>query len=115
MVPPDWKQSGVDAAADAASKNYRALGPRAEEPHIKAPRSPFKPPPKHKAGEVGEDALENPVVWLSGNCYLRLENRKAPPGDPFAQIPMTLCVFPVGKLEPKGDLFEHLRKPKPLP
>lgn len=115
MAPPDWKQSGADAAADAASKTYRPLGPRAEEPKIKAPRSPFKPPPKHKAGEVGEDALENPVVWLSENCYLRFENRKLPLDDPFRSIPMTLCVFPVGKLEPKGDLFEHLRKPQPLP
>lgn len=115
MAPPDWKQSGMDAAADAAGKNYRALGPRAEEPKIKASRSPFKPPPKHKHGELGEDALENPVVWLSEHCYVRLENRKAPPGDPFANIPMTLCSFPVGKLEPKGDLFEHLRKQQPPP
>jgi hypothetical protein len=112
---PDWKQSGADAAADAAAKNYRALGPRPIDPHVKAPRSPFKPPPKHKFGEMGEDALENPALWLNENCYIRFENRKAPPGDPFANIPMTLCTFPVGKLEPKGDLFEHLRKPQPIP
>lgn len=112
---PDWKQSGADAAADAAGKSYRALGPRPIDPQVKAPRSPFKPPPKHKLGELGEDALENPVLWLSENCYVRFENRKAPPGDPFANIPMTLCTFPLGKLEPRGDLFEHLRKPQPLP
>ncbi|WP_129776889.1 hypothetical protein [Peristeroidobacter soli] len=115
MAPPDWKQSGTDAAADAASRNYRALGPRAEAPKIKIPRSPFKPPPKHKRGELGEDALENPVLWLSENCYIRFENRKLPLDDPFRTTPMTLCTFPVGKLEPKGDLFEHLRKPQAVP
>ena len=115
MAPPDWKQSGADAAADAARKEYRALGPRPIDPQIKAPRSPFKPPPKHKPGELGEDALENPVLWLSDNCYIRFENRKLPLDDPFRSIPMSLCTFPVGKLEPKGDLFEHLRKPQPLP
>lgn len=25
------------------------------------------------------------------------------------------CMFQIGKLEPRGDLFEHLKKPKPLP
>lgn len=115
MAPPDWKQSGADAAADAARKEYRALGPRPIDPQVKAPRSPFKPPPKHKHGELGEDALENPVLWLSENCYVRFENRQLSLDDPFRSIPMTLCTFPVGKLEPKGDLFEHLRKPRPLP
>lgn len=115
MAPPDWKQSGADAAVDAARKEYRALGPRPIDPKVKVPRSPFKPPPKHKHGELGEDALENPVLWLSENCYIRFENRKLPLDDPFRTIPMTLCTFPVGKLKPKGDLFEHLRKPQPLP
>ncbi|HEY5759817.1 MAG TPA: hypothetical protein VIU34_28540 [Steroidobacter sp.] len=114
MAPPDWKQSGADAAADAARKEYRALGPRAEEPKIKMPRSPFKQqPPEHKFGDVGEDVQENPVAWLSDKCYVLLENRKARPDDPIANIPMTLCNFRGSKA--RGDLFEHLRKPQPPP
>lgn len=114
MAPSDWKQSGADAAADAARKEYRALGPRAEEPKIKMPRSPFKQqPPEHKFGDVGEDVQENPAVWLSDNCYVLLENRKARPDDPFANIPKTLCKYRGSKA--RGDLFEHLRKPQPVP
>lgn len=114
MAPPDWKQSGANAAADAARKEYRALGPRPEEPKTKMPRSPFKQQrPEHKFGDAGEDVQENPVVWLSENCYVLLENRKAKPDDPFANIPMTLCKYRGSKA--RGDLFDHLRKPQPLP
>ena len=28
---------------------------------------------------------------------------------------MTKCFFPIGKREPRGDLFEHLKKDRPLP
>jgi hypothetical protein len=115
MAPPDWKQSGMDAAADAARKDYRALGPRAGDPKIKAPPSPFEPPPRHKFGELDEDALRNPILWLSANCYLRPKDLQAQPGDPFADVPMTFCSFPFGKRHPRGDLFEHLRKQPPVP
>lgn len=115
MAPPDWKQSGADAAADAARDNYRALGPRPEEPAVKLPPSPFAPPPRHKFGEQDVDELRNPILWLSEHCWLRPRNFAAQPDDPFATIPMTFCSFPFGKKEPRGDLFEHLRKTPPVP
>jgi hypothetical protein len=115
MAPPDWKQSGTEAAANAARKSYRALGPCAEEPKIDAPPSPFEPPPRHKFGELDEDALRNPILWLSANCHLRRKDLQAQPGDPFADVPMTFCSFPFGKRQPRGNLFEHLRKQPPVP
>lgn len=115
MALPDWKQSGAEAAADAARDNYRALGPRPEDPQVKLPASPFRPPPRHKHGETGIDELRNPILWLSENCWLRPRNFAAQPGDPFATVPMTFCSFPFGKKEPRGDLLEHLRKTPPVP
>jgi hypothetical protein len=115
MAPPDWKQSGADAAADAARKEYRALGPRPGEPAVKLPTSPFAPPPRHKYGEADVDELRNPILWLSEHCWLRPRNFAAQPGDPFATVPMTFCSYPFGKKEPRGDLFEHLRKTPPVP
>jgi hypothetical protein len=115
MHPPDWKQSGADAAADAARDNYRALGPPPAEPKVKLPPPPFAPEPKHRHGEMDEDALRNPIIWLSANCWLRPRNYAADPGDPFARVPMTFCSFPLGKKPARGDLFEHLRKTPPVP
>jgi len=114
-APPDWKQSGADAAVDAARDKYRALGPRPSEPSAKAPPSPFAPPPRHKYGEPDVDELRNPILWLSEHCWLRPRNFAAQPGDPFATVPMTFCSYPFGKKQPRGDLFEHLRKPPPVP
>lgn len=115
MAPPDWKQSGADAAADAASKSYRSLGPRPREPAVKQPPSPFAPPPRHKYGEVDVDEQKNPILWLSEHCWLRPRNLRAEPGDPFANISMSFCSFALGKKEPRGNLFEHLRKEPPVP
>lgn len=115
LAPPDWKQSGEDAAADAAQDHYRALGPRPEEPPVKQSPSPFAPPPRHKYGEVDVDDQKNPILWLSEHCWLRPRNLRAEPGDPFANVSMTFCSAPFGKKEPRGDLFEHLRKTPPVP
>ncbi|GFE81628.1 hypothetical protein GCM10011487_36280 [Steroidobacter agaridevorans] len=115
MAPPDWKQSGAEAAADAARDNYRALGPRPAEPGVKLPASPFAPPPRHKFGETDVDEQRNPILWLSDHCWLRPRNFAAQPGDPFAAIPMTFCSYPFGRKEPRGDLFDHLRKTPPVP
>lgn len=118
LALPDWKQSGTQAAIDVAraGSNYRPLGPRprTEEPRVEKPRSPFTEP-RHKKGETDLDPMGNPIMWVSDKCYLRPRNLYAQPGDPFANIPMTLCRFPLGKLEPRGDLFEHLRKQPPQP
>lgn len=115
MALPDWKQSGAEAAADAARDNYRALGPRPGEPAVKLPASPFAPPPRHKFGESDVDEQRNPILWLSDHCWLRPRNFAAQPDDPFAKVPMTFCSFPFGKREPRGDLFDHLRKTPPVP
>lgn len=112
---PDWRASGAAAAADAASKEYRALGPVPAAPKIKMPPSPFKEKPRHEAGELDVDAARNPILWLNGFCYLRPENREAAVDDPFAKVPMTFCNFAIGKRAPRGDLFDHLRKKPPVP
>lgn len=115
MAPPDWKQSAADAAADAARDNYRGLGPGSAEPSVKLPPPPFAPPARHKFGEADVDELRNPILWLSEHCWLRPRNLAAQPGDPFANVSMTFCSFPFGKKEPRGDLFDHLRKTPPVP
>ncbi|MFC4311350.1 hypothetical protein ACFPN2_19785 [Steroidobacter flavus] len=115
MAPPDWKQSGADAAADAARDNYRTLGPPPKEPQVKLPPSPFAGPPRHKFAETDEDSLRNPILWLSEHCYMRPRDLQAQPGDPFGEVPMTFCSFSLGKKQARGDLFEHLRKPQPVP
>jgi hypothetical protein len=70
--------------------------------------------PRHSFGDEEHDpATEETKIWHSENCYTLLQ-----PPDPHAvELPLKFptCMFTIGKPEPRGDLFEHLKKPKPLP
>ena len=114
----DWsreKDLAVDDAVAGIIRNegYRAPGPR--EPsglrEERLPAAPFEPRPQHKLGDTGENALGDTVVWHSKSCYTVLE----PAFNTFGQQGVKrdgqfMCIMPVGKEEPRGDLFDHLKK-----
>ena len=124
----NWRANAVRSAEVVAEagrqEGYRRFGPRKPQPQDEAiAPSIFKEPPKHKLGEEGSDAHGDPVVWISDNCYTTLDKRvqtardwiKAGPGN-FAPAEFE-CMFSVGRREPDGTLFEHIKKPEepPLP
>ncbi len=54
----------------------------------KRPPSPFCPPPRHQFGEVDEDTLKNPILWLGENCHLRpKKNPRRSPAIPSPRCP----------------------------
>jgi len=102
---------------DSVTERYRNFGPRKPGPPPEpAIPSVFEQEPE-VFGEEGEDSYGDPVVRLSKNCYQELPKRiqKARdyvnPGMPL----MKKCMFPIGTPEPRGDLFEHLKRERPLP
>jgi hypothetical protein len=114
----DWRREkdlAVDAAVAGIVRNegYRALGPR-ESTGLREeelPASPFEPPPQHKFGDTGENALGDTVVWHSKSCYTVLEPAFNTQGQHGVKRDgQFMCIMPVGKEEPRGDLFEHIRK-----
>ena len=69
--------------------------------------------PRRSLGDVEHDpASDTTTVWHSENCFTRIVP-KDPAGSSLPNYRQ--CMFGLGKPEPRGDLFEHLREPKPLP
>jgi hypothetical protein len=70
-------------------------------------------PPRRSLGDVEHDpASDVTTIWHSENCFT-LIMPKDPAGSSLPNYRQ--CMFKIGKPEPRGDLFEHLRDPKPLP
>lgn len=121
--PADWEISGAisaQRAIDAIIRDeaYRSLGPREKKHQIIEPEQPrpIFDEPKRRYGEVAKNALGYDSVWHNEHCYTQLEEPVS--ARPSASIdgvnPMT-CVMSIGKGEPRGDLFEHLKKTYPDP
>ncbi len=110
----DWDANAELAARSAIDavvreEGYRSFGfPRQRElPGEEELPSIFEEP-RHEFGEAGVDAFGKPVVWLGGGCYQELDKSDDPLRDR-----RTMCVLGVGKREPRGDLFDHIKKRKP--
>ena len=67
-------------------------------------------------GEEDTDIHNDPVVRLNNSCYQKLEKTAQTAQDWVNPRPREVrCLFNVGSREPRGDLFEHLKKDRPLP
>lgn len=101
---------------ESVTERYRNFGPRKPGPEPDPePPSIFEPKRQVK-GETGVDVHGDPVVRLSEHCYQELEKPVPTARDYGSSLPlMTKCTFPIGKREPRGDLFKHLKKSRPLP
>ena len=69
--------------------------------------------PRRSLGDVEHDpASDTTTIWHSENCFTRIVP-EAIAGPSFPNYRQ--CMFGIGKPKPRGNLFEHLRAPKPLP
>ena len=122
-LPPrqiDWSVHGAYAAKkaveDSLTDKYLNMGPRRPGP----PPEPVPPAlfeeEKEVFGEEGTDIHNDPVVRLNKYCYQELERTVRTAQDWVNPRPREVrCMFNVGSREPRGDLFEHLKKGRPLP
>ena len=122
-LPPrqiDWNAHGSYAAKkaveDSVTDKYRNMGPRRPGP----PPEPVPPAlfeeEKEVFGEEGTDIHGDPMVRLNKYCYQELEKTVQTAQDWVNPRPREVrCMFNVGSREPRGDLFEHLKKDRPLP
>ncbi len=123
-LPPrqiDWDANASyharKAVEDSVAERYRNFGPRKPGPPPEpAVPSLFEAEPD-VAGEEAEDIHGDPIVRLSKYCYQELEKR-VPTARDYVERDKVLipkCMFPIGSPEPRGDLFEHLKRDRPLP
>lgn len=117
-LPPrqiDWSAHGAYAAKKAVegsvSEPYRNFGPRKQGPPPEPGAPALFEEEEEKFGKEGTDIHGDPVVWLSKHCYQELEKTVQTARDWVDPRPrLTQCMFNLGSPEPRGDLFEHLKK-----
>lgn len=123
----DWYSESAEAseaaiAAIVREESYRSLGPREKRFQIVEPKAP--PPlfeePKHRSGDIAPNPMGYESVWYNEHCFTQLEQPVIPhlPRVGGPGVNAVNCMWPMGKREPRGDLFEHLKKNRdkaPLP
>ncbi|HKE96936.1 MAG TPA: hypothetical protein VKB34_21695 [Povalibacter sp.] len=105
------------AVEDSVTDRYRNLGPRKPGPPPERPPPSIFEPEENVLGQEGRDVHGDPVVRLNKYCYQDLDKTVLTARDIVSPRPpgMVNCMFPGGKGEPRGDLFEHLKRNRPLP
>ena len=117
----DWAAAAAGEARRAAqgddANGYRSFGPRKHgaPPEVGAPT--IFEAPKHQLGEQGVDAFGDPIVWLTEHCYKELPRLITTARDLPAERPLALfkCQYVAGKSAPRTDLFDSLKRDRPLP
>ena len=116
-APTDWRMSGETAATAAVAailsrEGHRALGPNERpRPESSTPESIFERP-RRKAGDIDVDPAQGrTLIWHNEHCYTELKfptikESNAPVGMPSPPK----CMAPIGKRQPRGDLFEEMKK-----
>lgn len=113
-LTPNWTREaelGAQAVVDgiAATNQRRDFGPQPRAAPQK-PQTPFFEQPKHKLGDLDEDYRGENIVWLNERCYMTLDKRlDKDVGRPTIEsAPKQWCLFPVGDLPARGDLFKDM-------
>ena len=73
--------------------------------------------PRRAPGDIDHDSVQGSTyIWHSENCYTLLEFPTLKDPNQIIGAPNPpMCQFGFGEREPRDDLFEHLKKTKPLP
>jgi hypothetical protein len=109
----NWGGSAAAAVQSAVEEvlrreGYRRFGRTQDAPKQQNLPSPFAPPPKHHLGMIDDDEPGVTLVWLSDNCYIKIDKFVSARATDLQRIPR--CVVPLGRKEARGDLFEHMKQ-----
>jgi hypothetical protein len=114
----DWYGDARDAAgAIGGGPKRKAFGetPKAPEsrPNEVFPPSIY-PKPLARVGTTYRTPEGELILWVSDNCYISLESQSLTMQDFHkAREGIRRCNLPLGKHKPRGDFFDHLKRPKP--
>ena len=94
----------------------RTFGPAPGESERKLKSRPDGPPPLFeqplpKVGTTVTTPEGETILWVSDYCYISLSSTSLTMQDFHkARQGVRRCILRVGKREPRGDLFDHLKK-----
>lgn len=118
--PVNWSTNAAfhaKRAVEAANGDgHRNLGQRKPGPAPEVGPPTLFEAEENVRGQEADDVNGDPIVRLNKYCYQELEKRLPTARDYVDPRPLLpKCMFPIGSPEPRGDLFEHLKKERPLP
>jgi hypothetical protein len=115
---PDWSATARDVARDmTAAPAYRRFGevPEGppERPKEQYPRSIW-PKPLPRVGKTVTTDQGETIVWVSDHCYVSISSRSLTQKEIHdARKGVRTCVIPIGRREPRDDLFDAIKRPPP--
>jgi hypothetical protein len=121
LPPPreyDWFGDARGVAGELGRKSGAGSSPFAppEKPERKLKSSPDGPPPLFekplpRVGTTVRTPEGETILWVSDYCYISLGSTSLTMQDFHkAREGVRRCIIPLGKREPRGDLFDHLKK-----
>lgn len=122
-IPPppmeyDWYgDARAVAGALGGSTERRTFGSAPAEPRRKLKSKPEGPPPFFeqplpRVGTTVRTPEGETILWVSDYCFISLSSQSLTMRDFHdARQGVRQCIIPLGKAEPRGDLFDHLKRP----
>jgi hypothetical protein len=117
---PDWF-ADARAVADAIGKepSYRKFGETPKAPPGR-PKEEYPPSiwekPLERVGKAYRTPEGEQILWVSDNCFISLGSQSLTMADFHkARNGVRRCNIGAGRREPRGDLFDHLKRPKKDP
>lgn len=116
----DWQADARSVARELrlAPEPHR-FGRAPEEPkQLKSKRPPpsvFERP-LPRVGTTVRTPDGELITWVSDNCYISLSSQSLTLADLHkGRRGIRTCSIPIGRKEPRGDLFDPIKRPRPEP
>ncbi len=113
----DWYgDARAVAGVQGPSAGRRGFAPP-EKSSRKLKSAPDGPPPLFeqplpRVGKTVTTPEGETILWVSDYCFISLSSTSLTMGDfHAARRGIRTCIIPLGKRKPRGDLFDHLKKP----
>jgi hypothetical protein len=116
---PDWYGDAADVAgAIGSGPERRTFGETPKAPQGR-PKEEYPPSiyekPLPRVGTSYRTPEGEQILWVSDHCYISLGTQSLTMQDFHkAREGIRRCVIYAGKRNPRGDLFDHLKRPPKL-
>jgi hypothetical protein len=111
----DWYGDARAAARGRATERHGFAAPDRSSRKLKS--APDGPPPLFeqplpRVGTTVTTTEGETILWVSDYCFISLSSTSLTMGDfHAARRGIRTCIVPLGRRKPRGDLFDHLKKP----
>jgi hypothetical protein len=108
---------GAVAGALGGSTERRSFGAGPAESERKLKSEPEGPPPVFeqplpRVGTTVTTPEGETILWVSDYCYISLSSTSLTMKDFHeARQGVRTCIIAIGERQPRGDLFDHLKRP----